>query len=166
MGNLLSGLARQSLLLCLIGLAAVAGWELAWLWARLVHRPVLLLLSLVLLCWLLLLLDWSVVALCGATGVVDCAPPCNCSTLIVRGRWCELMLWLLLMLVLLGLLRGACECAVVLEPWHVGSIVAVIARKVCLLVRATPALVGRMIVRATDLAKWPGAGVGFAAQRG
>ena len=159
MGNLLSGLARQSLLLCLIGLAAVAGWELAWLWARLVHRPVLLLLSLVLLCWLLLLLDWSVVALCSATGVVDCAPPCNCSTLIVRGRWCELMLWLLLGLVLLGLLRGASRHSVVLEPWHVGSILAVIAGEIRLLVRATPALVGRVVVRATDLTKLASAGV-------
>lgn len=162
----MSGLARQSLLLCLVGLAAAAGWELSLLWFHLVHRSVLLLMTLVLLCRLLLLLDRSVIALCGAAGVVDCAPPCNRSTLIVRGGRCKLMLWLLLELVLLGLLQRACGRSVILEPRRVGSIVAVIAGKICLLVRATPALVGCVVVRATDLAKWSGAWVGFAAEHG
>jgi len=126
----------------------------------------------VLLLWwwlllLLLLLDRRVVALRRAVKVVDCAPPCSCSTGVMRGRRGELMLWLWLMLVLWLLLRWSLRLwrTVVLEPWHVGSIVAVVAGQVCVLVCAPPALVSCVVVRAANLTEHPCAGVGPAAER-
>lgn len=87
---------------------------------------------LLLLWWLLLLLlllDRRVVALRRAIEVVDCAPPCSCSTGVMRWRRGKLVLWPWLMLVLSLLLWWSLRLwrAVVLESWHVGSIVAVVA---------------------------------------
>ncbi len=70
------------------------------------------------------------------------------------------MLRLLLSLKGWRLLRNA----VVLELGHVGAVVAVIAREVCLFVCAAPALLGCVIVSAANLTELPSAGVGFAAE--
>ena len=77
-----------------------------------------------------------------------------------------LLLRLLLLLVLLLLLRRACWYAIILQSWHVGSVVAVVSGEVRLSVRASSALVGGVVVRTADLTEWSSAGVGPATKHG
>ena len=70
------------------------------------------------------------------------------------------MLSLMLMLEWRGLLGDA----VVLELGRVGSVVAVVAGQVCLFVRAAPALLCGVIVRAANLTKCRSARVRLAAK--